>query len=858
MATAAPPRPQPSAAAPAPPAADGATGPTLVDLLRESAARYGNRPALLIKPGFRTRVWSYHDLVDLAPRIARVLTQQGLERGDRILIWGVNRPEWAIGFLGALFAGIVLVPLDVRSAPDFVQKIALRTRAKLVLASTQTAPMAAALGLPVVLIESLPDRARGATPLPTPPLAPSDLVEVVFTSGTTGEPKGAMLTHANLVANATALSEVFPFQRDERLLSILPLSHMFEQTCGLLAPFLAGASIVYPVSRQPAVLMRTFREFRVTMLLVVPAGLKLLDSAITRKVEASGKAATFAKLHRIAPRLPRFLKRLIFRPVISSFGGRFRTLAIGAAALEEDLANRWADMGFDVLQGYGATELSPVVSFTRPSRNRIGTVGEAIPGVEICIAEDGEIQARGPNVFAGYWEDADATAAAIDAEGFYHTGDIGQLDGDGFLTLRGRKKDMLAMSDGTKVYPEDIEAVLGRDRRLRDATVVGWQPARGDLRVQAVLLIDDPAQADAVVRDANAQLGAHQQIRGVTLWPDEDFPRTHTLKVKKRLILDRLAELEGGIDPAPAAPVTAVSAGGATSVAALVASVAGLPITSVQPGSRLSSDLNMDSLARVELLSVIEEELGAFVDDADLDPEATVAELEDLVEAAREAKHDTGIYGWPLSPLARAAGIAIQAVVMIPAYFAMYRVRVSGLDRLRGLRGPVLFTPNHHLHNDVGIMLTRFPLRLRWRLSAAAAADDIFGNRLRGFAAALIGNAFPLAREGAIRRSFELLGARLDRGFSILIFPEGMLTVGGPMQPFKSGTGLVAVAGAIPVVPMRLKVHRYSRYDADAPADAPRSWRGDVELVFGDPIYFAWDTDHIAATQRIEAAVAAL
>jgi len=837
-------------------------GPTLIDLLREAAVKYHNRPALLIKPGFRTRIWTYGDLSDLAPRVARVLSEQGLERGDRVLIWGVNRPEWSIGFFGAIFAGLVLVPLDVRSQPEFVAKIAQRTRAKLVLASTQTAPMAEGLGLPIVLIESLPDRARAAEPLPTPAVSASDVAEVVFTSGTTGEPKGAMLTHGNLVANATALKDVFPFQPDERLLSILPLSHMFEQTCGLITPFLVGASIVYPVSRQPAVLIRTFREFRVTMLLIVPAGLKLLDSAIQRKVDASGKHDTFERLHRIARRLPRFAKRLLFRPVIGQFGGRFRTLGIGAAALEEDLARRWADMGFDILQGYGATELSPVASFTRPSRNKIGTVGPPIPGVEVRIADDGEIQVRGPSVFAGYWEDPDATRAAIDDERFYHTGDIGQIDEDGFLTLRGRKKDMLAMPDGTKVYPEDIEAVLARDSRLRDATVVGWQPSQGELRVQAVLLLDDASVAEAVVRDANAQLGAHQQIRGVTIWPDEDLPRTPTLKVKKRIVLDRLAELESGAPATHAAGGAATASPlGAATVEGLVASVANVPVASVQADSRLSTDLNMDSLARIELLGVIEEELGTFVDDGDLDPDTTVAQLSAMVDAAKEQKHDTGIFGWPLSPLARSAGILVQTLILVPVFFSLYRVRVTGLERLRGLKGPVLFTPNHCLHNDVGIILTRFPLAWRWHLSLAAAADDIFGNPIRGFGSALIGNAFPLAREGAVRRSLELLGARLDRGFSILIFPEGKLTVGGPTQPFKSGTGLVAVLGATPVVPMKLKVSRMSRLDArrePAFANQRLPWRGEVELVFGDPIQFAWDTDHLVATQQLEAAVAAL
>jgi long-chain acyl-CoA synthetase len=420
---------------------------------------------------------------------------------------------------------------------------------------------------------------------------------------------------------------------------------------------------------------------------------------------------------------------------------------------------------------------------------------------------------------------------------------------------------MLAMPDGTKVYPEDIEAVLARDARLRDATVVGWQPPHGELRVHAVLLLDDPSVADAVVRDANAQLGAHQQIRGVTIWPDEDLPRTHTLKVKKRIVLDRLAELEGGGATAHGPTAAASSPVGASSLEGLVASVADVPVSSVQPGSRLSTDLNMDSLARIELLGVIEEELGTFVDDGDLEPDTTVAELSALVDAAKEEKHETGIFGWPLSPIARAAGILIQVLILVPAFFSLYRVRVTGLERLQGLKGPALFTPNHCLHNDVGIILTRIPLAWRWHLSVAAAADDIFGNPIRGFGSALIGNAFPLAREGAVRRSLELLGARLDRGFSILIFPEGKLTVGGPTQPFKSGTGLVAVLGATPVVPMKLKVSRMSRLDARRdPAFAGQRlpWRGEVELVFGDPIRFAWDTDHLAATQQLEAAVAAL
>lgn len=724
------------------------------------------------------------------------------------------------------------------------------------LASAQTAGLAGALGLPILLIEQLPDRARTTEAQAPPAVVPDDLLEIVFTSGTTGDPKGAMLTHRNLVSNARSLLEVFSLQSNERLLSVLPLSHLFEQTVGFLTPLLAGASIVYPVSRQPSVLVRTFREFRVTMLLIVPQGLKLLDNAIERKVDATGKRATFEKLHRWARRLPRPLRRLLFRAVLGQFGGRLRTIAIGGAAMDVDLAARWTEMGLEVLQGYGATEMAPVMTFTRRERNRVGTVGESIPGVELRVAADGEVITRGPNRFAGYWQDPEATAAAIDAEGWYHTGDLGELDDEGMLTLRGRKKDMLVLPDGTNVYPEDIETVLVKDPRVRDAAVVGVG-ASGDVRVHAVLIMADGEEAAGVVRDANAKLSGSQQIRGHTVWPEDDFPRTHTLKIKKRIVIAALdvSETPRASDRASAPPATAAAAGGLDGLRALVAATASVPLDSVTPESRLSSDLGLDSLARIELLGVIEEELGTFVDDAALDPEATVSELNAMVEAARDVKRETGIFGWPLNPFVRAIGLGIQELVMVPFVAAFYRVRIRGEHHLKGLEGPVIFAPNHHLHSDNMIILTHLPLAWRWRLSVAAAADDIFGNRLRGLGAAVIGNAFPLAREGAIRRSLELLGARLDRDFSVLIFPEGELTVGGPMKPFKAGAGLIAVEGATPVVPMKVRINRLSWVDRQGPGS---SLRGDVEIVFGEPLYFASGTDASAATDRLEDAVAAL
>jgi len=840
---------------------------TLNDVIEESAAKFGDKTALLIKPGFRTREWSYRDLADLVPRAARYLADAGVKRGDRVITFGVNRPEYGIAILAALRAGAVLVPLDVNSTAEFAAKIAERTRASAVLVTTQTRERAASLGLPVHEMEMLPDLARGKAPLPKPEVRPDDLAEVMFTSGTTGEPKGTMLTHRNLLSNAIAATQIFPIGPSQRLLSFIPLSHIFEQGPGFFCVLVAGASVVYPTSRQPAVIRRTFKERRVTMILITPAAVRSLFIAIERKAQQDGKAELFARFRRIARRLPMALRRVLFTTVHSQFGGRFRYIVSGGAALDPAIGEAWRELGVDVLQGYGLSETSPALTFNRLDRNRFGSVGVAVPGVTIRIADDGEVLAKGDGIFQGYWENDEATRAALDGE-WFHTGDLGKFDDDGFLWLHGRKKDMIALPDGLKVYPEDIENVIASDARIQElatpqrptlAVVVGLERPGENLQVHAVFVEPkDPQQVAAIVRDTNTKLSGAQQIRGWTVWPDEQFPTTPTQKVKKTEVIARILTM--GKDEPAARPASAALRE-LTEVERLVAQTANVPAERVFPDAQLSGDIGLDSLGRVDLLGVIEEEMGVYIDDAALSPSATVRELEQLVEAARGDKPETGIFGWPLSPFIRSIGIILQELVVTPLVRVFYAVTVVGTEKLEGLKGPVMFAPNHCLHWDNGIILTSIPVSWRWHLAVAAAADDVFGNRLNGIFSAVLANAFPLAREGAIRRSLELLGARLDRNFSVLIYPEGKLTLGGPMQPFKSGTGLIAVEGGTPVVPMKLKIGNVSILDhIDRRWESWRSngWRGKVEVVFGDPLYFPAGTPPAEATAKLQAAVAAL
>ena len=421
---------------------------TLNEIIGASAERFGKKPALIIRPGFRTRTWSYRDLADLVPRVAGYLAGTGIARGDRVIIWGVNRPEYGIAFLATLRIGAVLVPLDVNSLADFAQKIVERTRASAAITSTQTRERARALGIPLHAMEQLPDLARGVAPLAAADLDGDDLAEIVFTSGTTGDPKGAMLTHRNILSNADAARQIFPIGPKQRLLSFIPLSHMFEQLAGFWTLLLTGASVVYPTSRQPAAIRRTFKERKVSMILITPAVVRSILIGIQRSAEAQGKAELFAKLRKIARRLPMGARRILFTSVHRQFGGRFRYIVSGGAALDPALGESWRELGVDVLQGYGTTECAPAITFNRLDRNRLGSVGVPLPGVEVRIGDDGEVLVHGPNVFKGYWENDEATRAVLDEAGWYHTGDLGEFDKDGFLWLRGRKKDMIVLADG--------------------------------------------------------------------------------------------------------------------------------------------------------------------------------------------------------------------------------------------------------------------------------------------------------------------------------------------------------------------------------------------------------------------------
>ena len=840
---------------------EGRNMETLLDLLHHSSQEFGEATALAITPGVRQQRWSYRKLWEFSGRVAGLLRDRGIQKGDRVVIWSENRPEWVLAYFGCLRAGAVGVPLDVRSAPDFVSRIIAQTAPKLAFCSRQTASGLPEMSLPVIVLEDLeellegPPESQGDSPVaPADPASTADDVAVLmFTSGTTGDPKGVILTHRNLMANIMACRDMVPLNSTSRLMSLLPLSHMLEQTAGLLVPLSRGASIIFPTSRQPRTLFRTMQRDGVTNFIMVPQALELIISGIEREVRAKGKEKQWRLLMRVANSLPLAVRRRLFREVHRQMGGKMRYIISGGAYLDPQLARKWSALGIPVLQGYGTTEASPVITTNTFPHNRLGSVGKVLPGQEIRIAADGEVLTRGANVFPGYWQNPEATAAAFE-DGWYLTGDLGYLDRDGFLFLKGRKKDLIVLPNGQNVYPEDLESLLNQQSGVKDSVVLGLPSESGAVRVHAVLLMEEASRAAEAVSTVNRQVSDHQRIRGHTVWPQEDFPRTHTLKVRKPLVLDFLQQRprESADDPEnDSEPATTVAAPPASALQKAVASVCSVPANTLTPGMRLETDLGLDSLGRVGLLSAIEEELGVSLGEDQIGPETTLAELEGLLEQGSK-ESNLPFPSWSRSWWCRALRPCLQSGVVFPLLHFFYRFDVKGREHLRGLRSPVLFASNHNVKLDSGLTLMALPPKLRRRLCPAAAADDVFGNPIQRFAAPLLGNAFPFAREGSVRVSLERLGWLMDRGWSILIYPEGRNTRGS-MIPFKSGTGMVAVAGATPVVPVRVVLHQGSVFDR-----ASLFSRGRVEVRFGPPLVFPPRSNYHEATEQLELAVRAL
>ncbi len=824
---------------------------TLLDFFRDLAAARGE--FLVYDDGYRVRRYSYAAVAAAASGFAARLQQAGVARGDAVLFWSENRPEWIAAFWGTVLAGAVAVPIDYRSSADFVARVRGIVGAKLALIGDEVPAGTEGWRLADFDWE---DRRR---PAPVT-VGRDDTAQIIFTSGATAEPKGVVITHRNILANVHPIeAEIQKYRRwgkpffPLRFLNLLPLSHLFGQAMATFIPPLLPGTVVFMRGYSPAEIVAQVKQRRVSVIVCVP---KILDVLREHALRAWPTAAT-------PPPAPEHVawRWWRYREVHRAFGAKFWCFVVGAAPLDPALEEFWGRLGLLVIQGYGLTETAPIVSLNHPFSASRGSVGKAMPGTEVRLAPDGEILVRGDNVTRGYYGDEQASAEAFE-DGWLHTGDVGELDAQGRLFVRGRKKEMIVTPEGLNVFPEDVERVIDGLPGVRESAVVGLARG-GEERVHAVIVLEPGTGVDGVVRAANERLADHQRIRGALAWPGGELPRTEGTRKLKRGEIRRWAET--GQAPGSRGTGTQPDSmpGGVESILARFA--AG---RAVGRGTTLN-ELGLSSLDRVELMVALEERFGTTLDEGRLAGARTVEDVQALVTtptggSAQEAGERWEMPAWNRRRAARWFRNASLASWVLPIARLFALIQVEGLEHLGPVGSPVVFAANHQSHMDTPAILAALPPRWRRRV-AVAMAKEFFSAHfhpeghtalerarkgLLYVLAALFFNAFPLPqREAGARRTLRYIGELLGEGWSLLIYPEGARFDTGRMGGFRAGIGMIASRLAVPVVPVRLEgldqvLHKSWRF--------PR--RGRVRVVFGAPLHLRGE-DYAELAHSVERAV---
>jgi len=796
--------------------------------------RYGEDIAFVQRRGYRREAWTYRKLARVARACASELKKRGVCTGDRVLLWGPNSAEWVAAFWGCSLRGAVAVPMDDGATIDFAGRVARDAGVKFVFTSREKAALRNTI--PRLVLEDLADTVKHAGDVTSSfssgpsksssesfadePITRSHIAQILFTSGTTAEPRGVVLTHGNFLANLEPLERgIDPYRKYERwfhplrFVTLVPLSHVFGQFMALFVPPLLGATVVFEPSANPGEIIRTVKRERATALIGVPRMLDALHAGIEREYEARERS-NWLKKRLEAANGKKFLRRAWrFRQIHGRFGWKFWAFISGGAALSGETEEFFKRMGYAVVQGYGMTETASLISLNHPFRATEGSIGKVLPGREFRLAEDGEILVRGENVASGYWEGGELRQGVRDKENWLRTGDIGDLDADGNLRFKGRKKNVIVTPAGLNVYPEDVEAALRKQASVRDCVVIPMERG-GNAEPCAILLMERGADAEedaarGAVETANGLLAEYQRVHRWLLWLEPDFPRTPTGKPRLSLIAGRAAELLDGSMP--------VSAQGRT-LDELLAKFSSAKGTS----EKLEGDLNLTSLDRVELMNALEERFQVELNETTFAEAKTVADVQRLLQ--RPAAHRTEyLYPrWTQRAPVRWLRLAVYYALVWPATQILGHPKIIGRENLRSVRGPVLIVSNHITRRaDIGLILAAVPRRFRHRLAIAMGGESV--QRMRqppsdwffvkrwayqvgyGLVTALF-NVFPLPQHSGFRESFRFAGESVDRGYSVLVFPEGEVnnSEDGRMASFQSGIGLLSENLRLPIIPMRL------------------------------------------------------
>ncbi len=828
----------------------------LLELFETSTKRYATRVAMRIERDGQKEQYTYADLHELATRAAAFFISEDVKHGDRVMLLSHNAPEWGMTYFGVLKTGATCVPLDPESMTSEIVNFARASAATGLVISAEMdekhADLRARLqaeGLEAMRVwrfdevftlapEAVEDERIALLPAR---VQAQTVASLIFTSGTTGQPKGVMLSHKNFANMVSMLASVFDMTTRDGVLSVLPLHHTFEFSTGFLTPLSRGAQITYLPDLTGEELARAIKNGHVTGMVGVPALWELLHRRIMNRLRERGEwIGNVADVLMTAnswlrDNTPLNLGQIVFRPIHTGLGGRIRYLISGGSALNEQVKKDFHGLGFTILEGYGLTEASPVLSVTRPANKlNAASVGHALPGVEIKILEAdtagiGEVVARGANVMLGYYNNEDATKSVLINRWLY-TGDLGRLDDDGNLYLVGRSKDIIVDTNGKNVYPDEIEDLYSNTLYIKELSVVGLPDEQGGEKVACMVVPDydyDIALARTEIKhkieehfkDISSALPFYKRVKVLHFW-DGELPRTATRKVKRREVVAAMQVLEQSLRTLPGAGLGAEQTAkdpNANWLIDIVATVANRPRAELKLDTRLS-DLGFDSLMYVELASAIEGAGGTLKSPDTLTEVRDLRELASVVarqtgaeherveqHRAEEQKTEDEIY---IPSLVRTVGNKGLDVLQRAFYERILKMKCEGCTNVP-VHTNFIVAANHTSHLDTGLI--KMALGEAGKdMVALAAADYFFDNKYKRAYMYNFTSTVPMERSGSLRKSLRHALSFLERGYNALLFPEGTRSLTGELADFKPVLGFLALTAGVGILP----IYVYGTYEA--------------------------------------------
>lgn len=855
------------------------TVPETLQALVRTFRAHGTSPAIQAFHKHTVEAWSFADLSDAVSDLASGLLAEGVRHGERVALYSPNRPEWIVACMALLEAGAVPVPVDSQMAHDDLAHVLQDCDARRIMTIRPLAERLAEHGLDrrrtVILLDAEEKEARnwrrirGDPTGPTPSVRAEDHALLFYTSGVSGRPKGVPLSHRNLLSNLQALLDIRVYRPDERLLLPLPLHHVYPFMVGLLAPFALGLPVILPHSLTGPQVLRALRDGRVTAIVGVPRLYAGLYDAIEQRVRRKGRAAAvvFHTVLFCSTLLTRYLDirigRRWFAPLRAQLAPQLRTLVYGGSAMAPDLAWHLAGLGWQIAGGFGLTETAPILTFIAPGSRHIDTAGKPLPGVRLRTADpdpesgQGEIQAQGPNVFAGYLHLPHKTAEAFTDDGWFRTGDLGYFDKEGCLHLVGRASSRITLPGGEKVWPERVEEILDGTPSIRESAVLARDGRLvGIIVPRAVRQGRFDRMMDAIRADIDKRLRllpSYSRLTDFVLHPDP-LPRTRLGKIQRHK-LHGLFEAgkrrtgTGLVESRPI-PIELMAPEDRQLLEDPVALCAWnwladrFPAVRLTPDTSLSLDLGLDSLEWMTMTLDLRDRVGVDLPEEAI---ARIATVRDLLRESVEAEQATGAAVDPavrlkrpeesldarqrrwLAPrgrLLRGLGSLLFCLDRLLMRI-VFSLEVRGAERIPS-QGPCVLAPNHTSLLDppalIAALATGFLDRTYW--------GGWTGIMFRNPVLRLVSRAtqvLPIDQSSRPLANLALGAAALARGNNLVWFPEGGRSLDGTLQPFQPGIGVILTAHPVPVVPVRIE----GSFEA-LPTGAWWPRRGRIRILFGE------------------------